>query len=326
MPFEIIRNDITDLKVDVIVNSCDPNPVVGGGVDLMIHQKAGAKLLSSRQKRGALWAGETFISDAYELKAKCVIHTVAPFWIDGLHNEEELLKKCYQNSLELAKSNDCSSLAFPLIATGSCSFPKDRALSIAIREIGSFLLKNEMDIYLVVFDKTSFVLSEKLFKNVKSYIDDNYAKELKTRYQIKRFRSPSFDNIEFGSVALKEDSLEELLDELDDSFSKTLLRLIDESGKKDSDIYKKANVDRKLFSKIRNNPDYQPSKKTAIAFAMALELDLEKTRDFIATAGYTLSKSSKFDVIVEYFIIHQKYDLFELNEVLFAFDESLIGV
>lgn len=284
-----------------------------------------------------------------------MIHTVGPVWDGGNHGEEQILSSCYRKSLALAKEHGCESIAFPLISTGNYGFPKPLALQIAVREISSFLLENEMQIYLVVFEREAFALSEKLFKSVSSYIDENYIRSkilgeygtesvytswLKTRRRSERLkgRNQIFGEIDksktskanfdmsVGAPAPTEvDDWGTLLNNLDAGFSETLLKLIDRTGKKDSEIYKKANVDRKLFSKIRNNPEYKPSKTTALAFAFALELDIDETKDFIGRAGFALSYSSKFDVIVEYFLVNGNYNVFELNEVLFAFDQPLIG-
>lgn len=355
MPFEIVRNDIANMQVDAVVNTANPKPVIGSGVDAGIHKKAGPKLLAARQKIGRIAFGEAVITPAFDMDAKYVIHTVGPIWVDGNCHEEDLLSSCYRKSLALAKDYHCESIAFPLIATGNYCFPKPLALQIAMREISTFLLDNEMQIYLVVFDKEAFALSEKLFKSVSCYIDENYIRsktsdEYETssvyasRLERPRIRKrPNHRNsihadaiapmptkeylgMSIGAAApMAPDDWTDLLDDLDAGFSETLLHLIDRSGKKDSEIYKKANVDRKLFSKIRNNMDYKPSKTTALAFAFALELNIEETKDFIGRAGFALSHSSKFDVIVEYFLINQNYNIFELNEVLFAFDQPLIG-
>lgn len=263
------------------------------------------------------------------------------------------MASCYRSSLALAKKHQCESVAFPLIATGNYKFPKSLALKIAVREISSFLIENEMQIYLVVFDKDAFELSEKLFKSVSSYIEENYIRStvlkeysndslhdssLKTRWDSDRTISGTQNEedhkllieecIEFSICAaptVEAEELSEMLENLDAGFSETLLKLIDRTGRKDSEIYKKANIDRKLFSKIRNNLDYKPSKSTALAFAFALELGIEETEDFIGRAGFALSHSSKFDVIVEFFLINENYNIYELNEVLFAFDQPLIG-
>jgi len=330
MPFEIVRNDIVNLQVDAVVNSANPNPVVGAGVDSVIHKKAGYKLLEERQKIGCIEVGDAAITSGYGMDAKYVIHTVGPIWEDGSHHEEEILISCYRKSLELAKEHGCESIAFPLISTGNYGFPKSLALQIAIREISSFLLENEMQIYLVVFDKQAYVLSEKLFKSVSSYIDENYvlSKAISRRESntcLMRISDPPRKMQVSSAFSAEANDLDNLLNNLEATFSATLLELIDRTGKKDSEIYKKANVDRKLFSKIRNNTNYKPSKSTALAFAFALELDIDETKDFIARAGFALSHSSKFDVIVEYFLINQNYNVFELNEVLFAFDQPLIG-
>ena len=337
MPFEIVRNDIVNMQVDAVVNTANPNPFIGSGVDSGIHKKAGHELLVARQKIGCIDFGDAAITPGFDLDARYVIHTVGPVWKDGSHREEQILSSCYRNSLTLAKEHECESIAFPLIATGNYGFPKPLALQIAVREISTFLLENEMQVYLVVFGKEAFALSEKLFKSVNSYIDENYIRSKKldeygtesmygSRLETRRIREQECADMSVGAaIPMDSDDWGQLINDLDAGFSETLLQLIDRTGKKDSEIYKKANVDRKLFSKIRNNMDYRPSKTTALAFAFALELDVEETKDFISRAGFALSHSSKFDVIVEYFLVNRNYNVFELNEVLFAFDQPLIG-
>ena len=337
MPFEIVRNDIVNMQVDAVVNTANPNPVIGSGVDSGIHKKAGHELLVARQKIGCIDVGDAAITPGFDLDARYVIHTVGPVWKDGSHREEQILSSCYRNSLTLAKEHGCESIAFPLIATGNYRFPKPLALQIAVREISTFLLENEMQVYLVVFGKEAFALSEKLFKSVSSYIDENYIRSKTldeygtesmygSRLETRRIREQECSDMLVGAaIPSDSDDWGQLLKGLDAGFSETLLQLIDRTGKKDSEIYKKANVDRKLFSKIRNNMDYRPSKTTALAFAFALELDVDETKDFISRAGFALSHSSKFDVIVEYFLVNRNYNVFELNEVLFAFDQPLIG-
>ena len=355
MPFEIIRNDIVNMQVDAVVNTANPKPVIGSGVDTAIHKKAGQELLLARKKIGCIDFGDAVITSGYELDAKYVIHTVGPVWKDGNHQEAEILASCYRKSLALAKTHGCESVAFPLIATGNYGFPKALALQIAVQEISAFLLEHEMQIYLVVFGKDAFELSEKLFKSVSSYIDEHYIQSKTideygidnvygTLSNTRRIRGTQQQNLRVREDVYAPQVLESclelsepmplsvenadwgaLLSNLDAGFSETLLMLIDRTGKKDSEIYKKANIDRKLFSKIRNNPDYKPSKSTALAFAFALELDIDETKDFISRAGFALSHSSKFDVIVEYFLVNKNYNVIELNEVLFAFDQPLIG-
>ena len=350
MPFEIVRNDITNMRVDAIVNTANPRPVIGAGTDSMIHKKAGPELLVARQKIGNIDRGCAAITPAFNLHAKYVIHTVGPVWFDGDHNEATQLYNCYSNSLKLAVENKCKSIAFPLISTGNYGFPKDQALQIAIAVFSSFLLEHEMQIYLVVFDSAAYKLSEKLFHGVASYIDEHFIDECeKTAYtenlrRVRRSRRPAKEMIcedcagiepEFLSIAMapmaapmesiKELSLVDSLKAADAGFSETLLKMIDATGKKDSEIYKKACISKQHFSKIRNNPNYQPTKPTAIAFALALELDLEGTHDLIGRAGFTLSKSSKFDLIIRYFIEHKEYNVVAINVALYEFDQPLLG-
>lgn len=334
MPFQIVRNDIAKMAVDAIVNTANPRPVIGAGTDAAIHQAAGPQLLKARQKIGMIDVGQAAITPAYQLQAKYVIHTAGPQWQGGLHNEEALLRQCYDRSLQLALAHRCRSIAFPLIATGTYGFPRDKALQIAISAFRDFLTAHEMQIYLVVFDRSSFRLSEQLFPGIASYIDEYYAK---TFPQAVRARDTTATMASAPSCsAHREDanwdedahigmSLEEFLRLEDAGFTETLLRLIDQRGKKDAEVYRKANLSKQHFSKIRNNPHYRPSKPTAIALALALELDLETTRDLIGRAGYALTNSSKFDLIIQYFIEHGIYDVVQINLTLYEFDQSLLG-
>jgi len=243
---------------------------------------------------------------------------------------------------------DCRSIAFPLLSTGNYGFPKDQALQIAVSTISNFLLKHDMMIYLVVFTDKAFSLSEKLFTAVQSYIDEHYvaekieeeyAKNLPSAARLeerlireKRQLKPRYDEdldeifyVQACDSAVGAASLEELLQQKEMTFSEALLDWLIRKDINDPDVYKKANIDRKLFSKIRKNPDYKPKKSTAIALALALELDLEETKEFIGRAGYALTHSSKYDIIIEFFINQKNYNVFEINEVLFAYNYPLIG-
>ena len=343
MPFQIVRNDITKMAVDAIVNTANPRPIIGMGTDSMIHEAAGRGLLIARQAIGFIDAGSAEITPAFALNAKYVIHTVGPVWNGGGYGEEATLRNCYNNSLKLAVANNCKSIAFPLISTGNYGFPKDKALQIAISAFSTFLLEHEMQIYLVVFDRTSFKLSEKLFQSVASYIDEHYVETSKIAargaiadnrrsFRHRQTREPEERraleaytpcySMPMPSVAL---SLEDMLKQTDAGFTETLLKLIDDSGRKDSEIYKKALLSKQHFSKIRNNPDYKPTKPTAIALALALELDLDATKDLIGRAGYALTNSSKFDLIIQYHIENKKYNVVEINTVLYEFDQSMLG-
>ena len=331
MPLEIVRNDITKMEVDAIVNAANSELQNGGGVCGAIFHAAGAdQLQKACNEIGHCVVGEAVWTDAFKLKAKTIIHTVGPIWRGGNYNEEKLLHSSYEKSLELAASLNCESIAFPLISSGIYGYPKEQALQVAISAIHEFLLKHEMLVYIVVFDKHSFGFSEKLFKSIHQYIDEHYVEEHElndSRNRSERYlESPIQYNIEENSLyEVTKKSLEDALGQIDVSFSKRLLHLIDEKGMTDVDTYKRANLDRRLFSKIRNSPDYTPQKKTAIAFAIALELDLHETKDLLEKAGYTLSRSSKFDVIIEYFIREENYNIYEINEALFAFDQVLLG-
>lgn len=333
------------MECDAIVNAANPSLLGGGGVDGAIHKAAGKGLLLECIKLGGCKVGQAKLTRAYKLPSKFVIHTVGPKWKNGKNGEQGLLESCYRESLCIAADNNCETVAFPLISSGVYGYPKDKALKVAIDTIASFLIDHDMLVYIVVFDKSTFQISEKLFSDISSFIDDKY---VDTHFIFNRtcseplgestvlaetqILSDKFDTCEMlaptcpSMATPKATSLEDAVKQIDESFSQMLLRKIDEKGITDAECYKKANIDRKLFSKIRSDIYYRPSKTTAIAFAIALELNLEDTKDMLMKAGFALSHSNKFDIIIEYFITNQNYNVFEINEALFAFDQSLLGV
>lgn len=399
MAFTIIRDDITNVSADAIVNTANPKPVFGAGTDAAIYKKAGVKeLLKERKKIGKMEVGEAKATPAFSLNAEYIIHTVGPVYKDGRSGEEDDLRKCYKNCLLLAEELKCESVAFPLISTGSYGFPKAEALRIMISEFSDFLSGHEMEITLVVFDEESFAVSGKIFSGIDEYIDENYVSEkldeeysetetLLYREAVIKDRgnarvsdarerkngkaakhagfyhsgaededvcdecvcaeeaffdgameeepcepvcaaSPAPVSKMLGMPAVakpKERTLDELVNQVKETWQENLFRLIDEKGYTDTEVYKRANVDRKLFSKIRSNPSYQPKKSTAVAFALAMKLNLDETKDFLARAGYALSPSSKADLIVEYFIDNEEFDIYTINLALFDHEQPLLG-
>lgn len=333
MTFQILHNDITKMNTDAIVNAANSKLLMGGGVCGAIFRAAGEKELQKEcEQIKQCPVGHAVITKAYNLKAKYIIHTVGPIYKDGNSNEANFLKSAYETSLKLAKDYNLKSIAFPLISSGIYGYPKKEALNIAVSTIKEFLADNDMDIYLVVFDRKAVHLSEELYEKIEHYINDFYEDEnyrLRDTYSLEieeiyhddcNFQEPIYETKDFNKR-----SLERILDNIDESFSQMLLRLIDEKGKTDVEVYKKANMDRKLFSQIRSNKDYNPKKSTALSLAIGLELSLDETKDLLAKAGYTLSPSHKFDLIVEYFIKNKNYDIFIINEALFSFEQPLLA-
>ena len=355
MPLEMVRNDITKMQVDAIVNAANRSLLGGGGVDGAIHRAAGPELLAECRGLGGCETGEAKLTRGYRLPAKYVIHTVGPVWHGGNHGERELLAACYRHSLELAGAHGCESVAFPLISAGAYGYPGDEAMAVAVEVISGFLLTHDMTVYLVLFGRTDFLTGKKLFRDVMEYIDDVYAdthadRNLSQRRGILWRKDEGAAQALDQALATKANAPEpsapkplvspsrkggfdapampdwgELLKHTDEGFSQALMRLIDERGMTDAQCYKRANVDRKLFSKIRSNPGYKPSKPTVFAFAVALELSLAETKRLLNRAGFALSHSSRFDIVLEYFIQRQLFNVFEINEVLFQLDLPLLG-
>ena len=385
MPFRIIRNDITKVRAEVIVNTANPEPKIGTGTDSAVYEAAGKELLlEERKKIGAMKPGEAAVTPAFGLPAKYVIHTVGPSWIDGEHGEFETLRSCYRKPLILADLLKCKSIAFPLIATGNYGFPKDKALDIALSVIREHLEDSDLNVTLVVFDRSAYQTASGLTEQIEEFIDENYVGE-KTESEYRRSeeafsehmrrrgrgRLPGFLHLNTVSSAAMAPSdemaasgaapfpaedeeadlsggsfresapahpspvhfgkkkekaaLEDIIKNLGESFQKRLLRMIDERGMTDPEVYKRANLDRKLFSKIRCSEDYIPKKKTIVALAIALRLNLDDTRDLLASAGLVLTNNSKSDLIVIFCIENGIYDIYEVNALLFKFGQPVLS-
>jgi len=338
MPFTIVRQDITKMTVDAIVNAANTDLAMGGGVCGAIFKAAGAQELQAACNQVApIKTGEAAITPSFALPCKYVIHAVGPVYRHwNAQQSEALLRSAYTESLRLASKNHIQSIAFPLISSGIFGYPKDEALKVASSAITDYLQSSDIDVFLAVFDKTAFAVSEKLLGEIESYIDEHYVEEHRIRRRdlldverealsddaIINFNAPMPS---MAAPAAAGTGIDELVGNLDEPFGKTLLRLIDTKGKTDVEVYKRANIDRKLFSKIRTGKGYMPGKRTILALAIALELTLDETDDLLERAGFALSRSQKFDVIVEYFIVSGQYDIFALNEVLFQYDQPLLG-
>ena len=320
MGFHIVQQDITKMKVDAIVNAANEGLRQGGGVCGAIFQAAGVRELTAACAQiGSCVTGEAVVTDGFALDAKYIIHTVGPIWSGGLNGERELLSSCYSNSLRLAQQLGCESIAFPLISSGIYRYPKREALDVAKSAIQQFCDENEMEVYLTVFDKEVVEISEQLFQEVENYLL-TYERPQFARTMAEEMYLP----LDVKSNAVFELNDLELL-ELDESFQQKLFRFIDSKGYTDAEVYKRANISRKHFSKIRSNEDYQPTKKTVVALAIAMHLSIEETDELLEAAGFALSSSKRFDLIIRYFIEKRMYDIFEINEVLFKFEQPLLG-
>ncbi len=339
MPYQIIRNDIVKMNVDAIVNPTDAVFSGSGGVDARVHFAAGNLLRDACDELPMLEMGEVAVTEGFNLPAKYVIHTFGPIWHGGKAHEKENLISCYQKSLQAAKEYSCETIAFPLISSGTFGYPKDHVLRVALETITDFLMSNDMTVFLIVYDRKSYEISKRLQADINTFIDEKYI----ARHDL------LFDPYSYTYLKLNEDnpsdpaeskgdkvavlasaskntqSLSSMLSKMDESFSSMLLRLIDEKGMTDAECYKRANIDRRLFSKIRSNAEYQPKKTTVFAFAVALHLSVEETSRLLVSAGLSLTRSNKLDVILEYFLSSKKYNLMEINEALYQYGQPCLG-
>lgn len=325
MPLTLIRQDITKMPVDAIVNAANPRLAMGGGVSGAIFRAAGAdQLQAAANKVAPVETGHAAITPGFNLPAKYVIHAVGPIYRQANPDQSrQLLRSAYTESLRLAVANRCLSIAFPLISSGIYGYPKEQALAVATSAITDFLTDHELDVYLTIFDQSSFIISQDLLGPIASYIDQHY---VDAQPDTRRRSIPDDELAVYPAQApLSQEPLDQLVNTLDDSFVTALFHLIDARHLTDPEVYKRANIDRRLFSKIRSNPDYVPSKRTAVALAIALHLSLTDTNDLLQRAGYALSTSQKGDVIMMYFIDRKSYDIYRINEVLFSYDLPLLG-
>ena len=358
MPFKIVRNDITRMNTEAIVNTANANTIVGSGCDSAVYKAAGYDELMAYRKKyiGSVREGSVFITPGFRLQARYIIHAVSPLFLGGKRGEEEKLRCCYRNSLKLAKDYGIRSIAFPLIASGGFGYPREEAMRIAVDEVNAFLLGNDMAVFLVVFDSQTTYLGEKIFNDLEKYIDQNYVRRASIEeYEnacIDRSRSiqlspgvcfsaaspvHNYGNVQAANVAANvaepgiaygskcdedtaddfeskhESRLEERMKHMADTYSEYLMYLIREKNMENAEVYKRAIVDKKIFSKIKNNANYHPNKMTALCLCIGAKLNLDESRDLLARAGYALSPCDKTDIIFSYFLENRIYDMIELD-------------
>ena len=341
MSFKIIRDDITKVKADAIVNPVNPEVCIGGGVESAIYEAAGReKLLEVRKELGRLQPGKVGVTEAFNLDAKYIVHVSGLYWKGGNSFEARCLKECYEKALKVALDKGCKSIAFPLLGTGTYGFPKDIGLDVAVSTFTEFLEEYEMDITLVVFGNDAVNVSGKLVDEVRSFVDDKYVKEaLETEYKEDRnIECYALPNERFH-LLLKEEtydvpdnactkdtfsakqpgSLEAVLKNIyKESFEKHLQQLINKKGLKNSEVYAAANISKQYFSKLLKG-QVKPSKDKMLALAVGLRLNMDETADFLRIGGYALSPISQTDTVVEYFIRKQEYNVLKINIVLFDY-------
>ena len=404
MSVTFIRNNITKLKVDAIVNAANNELRGGGGVDGAIHRAAGSELYAYCQTLGGCPTGGAKISPGFNLPAKYIIHTVGPVWRGGAFHEKTLLTSCYLRSLELAQKHGCKTVAFPLISAGAYGYPYNDALQVAYDTCNLFLkeTKADIDIFIVLYqgsqnvrrhtNRTAFELPDAtVFKRVAAYIRENYhfdaeeakmteadspedgvldssgfifsepdirfqmasepptqSKKKRATKQAKKHFTDFEEGLDFscdmGSASAMTDSLPapakekkllhkrsfqmasgdfagpRMLDRenlpVEETFTQMLLRFMEEKHMTPPELYNNACLDRKLFSKIQSNIDYQPKKYTAVRLALALQLSPEETDALLETAGFALSRSKITDLVISYCIANNKRAVWEVNGIL----------
>lgn len=369
MPLKIVRNNILEIEVDAIVNPTDYKLSGSGSIDKKIHDAGGCALKKECDEYGYCEFGDAILTHAYNLPCKYIIHTVGPFWRDN-YDDLEILRSCYVNSLRVAKQQKLKSIAFPLIGTGSFGCPKDHAINIAINTINSFLLENEMKVYLVLYTKDALNITSKLVEDIKSYISDEdvekdrrleeylklHLKERKAFYEYRDIplypsnignakiskainpnyikvvedysicgiptdklndkKIPTLDDIQKSKILLKQ------IKELEDTFGSRVLKYIDMFGFADAAVYKAAAISKQVFNRVKN--DENISKKTALALCLALPLSLVQVEELLSAAGYSFSKSSKFDRCVKLIIksMEGRTSLLSIDKVDFLLYEA----
>lgn len=389
MPLKLIRQDITRLDVDAVVNAANEDLRPGGGVCGAIFSAAGFDdLKAACEAIGHVDTGSAVATPGFALRARHVIHTAGPVWHGGGYGERELLASCYRSSLNLAFELGDMSIAFPLISSGIYGYPSAEALAVAVGEIRAFLMEQpDMQVTLCLFNRNVTTLTQGLFGQIEQFIDDTYvdsspfARDRRTnlpdgvapqqaapaasrppyppaaaydgqapapvsapRKHGKENGLPSWfhwghrDDARPDTAipdltsapapsihgASAPSALEEALAHLDAPFPQLLLSLIDERELTDAEVYARANLSRQYFSKLRGGK-VNPSKRVVLSLAVALELPIDETQLLLARAGHALTHANKFDIIVEWFIRAGRYDVFEINEALFAYDQPLLG-
>ena len=305
MPFEIVKENLASMAVDAIVYADTQHTFSLFNFNPLLLQEGGKELSKSRQEVGSVAAGEAKIASASNLAAKYIIHTAAPVWHGGMYNELDQLRSCYEKVFQLAAEHQCKSIALPIIGGSNLGFPKKLTQRTTFECINSFLCLHDMNLSLVLPNKTGIILPGNRFSEVNTYLSKNY-------------------------VDGNDDSLRIPSDQSAPAFSQIIHQWMAKKELNESDICHKANIPASLFSDIldKDNKDdmkHEPDKRAVLSLGVALGLAPEEMTDFIGHAGYSLTNNSKFDLIIKYCIEKNIYDIWEINQILFRFEQEMLG-
>ncbi|MBR4904736.1 MAG: macro domain-containing protein [Selenomonadaceae bacterium] len=325
MAFKVLRNDITQVEADLIVNPANPVPEIGGGSEFSIYEKAGKeRLLAERMEIGEIAPGDVALTSAFNLKAKYIIHAVSPAWRDGGEDELKLLRSCYKKALDMAVEKNCRSIAFPLLGTGNNRFPKEKALLVAMSVIQNFLSTHDLKVMLVIFGQRTYELSSQFFEDITVFVNENYERRvLQKEYSAQHLsrtlpKSIFLDELDSGTLF-------RILDSWGKDFKEHLAKYVERSGMSNKEIYEAANVSKKVFYGIEmynTSKKNRPAKNTLLALIVALKLSMSEALELLARAEYMLSNASQFDLIVGEFIRKKHYDVYDINIALYDKDEN----
>lgn len=335
MPFFIVEGDITKMNTDCIVISSDVSLKPVGGMSTALYNavKEPELLKKECEKIGFCGGCECVTTRSYGLASKYIIHSVAPIFCDCGKNAEKYMETCYKNALYMAGCKEAKSVSLPFIGTGKKGFPKDMVLRSAINSIKNYLDKYDMNIYFVVHNRSSFLVDSNLIEKVNNFINDNYTGKTNKSFDIINSFAESFtvDSDTFVNFPIDFNRADIATDEIVEKnsekvkFDELLKNEMKKHKIRDSKLYRKCNIEKDAFARLKNDINKNPSKEIVFALTVGLEMNIFDAEIFVKKCGYSLSSDYKQNVILRYFLENKMFDIYTINEIMFYYNESQLG-